>query len=214
VRVVIAEDSVLLRAGLVRLLTDAGADVVADVDNAESLLTAVAEFVPDVCIVDVRMPPTHTDEGIQASIQIRTKHPTVGVLVLSQYVEEHYAGELLAQGSSGIGYLLKDRVADVDEFVDAVRRVSEGGAVLDPEVVSQIMARSRQRDPLATLTPREKEVLSLIAEGRSNAAIAQALSIGSGSVEKYVNLVFVKLGLEQDESDNRRVLAALKYLRA
>jgi DNA-binding NarL/FixJ family response regulator len=214
VRVVIAEDSVLLRAGLVRLLTDAGADVVADVDNAELLLTAVAEFVPDVCIVDVRMPPTHTDEGIKASIQIRTKYPTVGVLVLSQYVEEHYAGELLAQGSSGVGYLLKDRVADVDEFVDAVRRVSEGGAVLDPEVVSQIMARSRQRDPLATLTPREKEVLSLIAEGRSNAAIAQALSIGSGSVEKYVNLVFVKLGLEQDESDNRRVLAALKYLRA
>jgi DNA-binding NarL/FixJ family response regulator len=213
-RVVIGEDSVLLRAGILRLLTDAGADVVADVGDGDLLLHAARKHRPDVCIVDVRMPPTHTDEGIKAALLIRQELPDTGVLVLSQYVEEHYAGELLATGSSGIGYLLKDRVADVDQFVEAVRRVAAGGAALDPEVVSQIMIRSRQRDPLATLTTREQEVLGLMAEGRSNSAIAGTLTIGEGSVEKYVNAIFSKLNLEQDGSDNRRVLAVLRYLRA
>jgi DNA-binding NarL/FixJ family response regulator len=213
-RVVIAEDSVLLRAGIARLLTDAGAEVVAEVGDGEQFLVAARLHRPDVCIVDVRMPPTHTDEGIKAALLVRNELPETGVLVLSQYVEEQYAGELLATGSSGIGYLLKDRVADVDEFVDAVTRVAAGGAALDPEVVSQIMVRSRQRDPLALLTAREHEVLGLMAEGRSNAAVARTLTIGEGSVEKYVNAIFSKLLLEQHESDNRRVLAVLQYLRA
>ncbi len=212
-RVVIAEDAVLLRAGLVRLLADAGAEVVAAVGDAELLLDAVRRHRPDVCIVDVRMPPTHTDEGIRAALVIRSELPDVGVLVLSQYVEERYAGDLLAAGSSGIGYLLKDRVADVAEFVDAVQRVASGGAALDPEVVMQIMVRSRRRDPVAALTAREREVLALMAEGRSNTAIARALMIGEGSVEKHVNSIFVKLGLEPDAGDNRRVLAVLRYLR-
>jgi DNA-binding NarL/FixJ family response regulator len=213
-RVVIAEDSVLLRAGIARLLTDAGAEIVAEVGDGEQFLVAARQHRPDVCIVDVRMPPTHTDEGIKAALLVRNELPETGVLVLSQYVEEQYAGELLATGSSGIGYLLKDRVADVDEFVDAVTRVAAGGAALDPEVISQIMVRSRQRDPLALLTAREHEVLGLMAEGRSNAAVARTLTIGEGSVEKYVNAIFSKLLLEQHESDNRRVLAVLQYLRA
>ena len=211
-RIVIAEDSVLLRAGLVRLLSDAGEDVVAAVADADLLLEATRRLHPDVCIVDVRMPPSHTDEGIRAALAIRAEFPDMGVLVLSQYVEERYAAELLAMGSSGIGYLLKDRVADVADFVLAVRRVAQGGAALDPEVVSQIMLRSRHRDPLAQLSPRESEVLQLMAEGRSNAAIASALTIADGSVEKHVNSIFVKLALEPDSSDNRRVLAVLRYL--
>lgn len=212
-RVVIAEDAVLLRAGIVRLLVDAGLEIVAAVGDAELLLDAARRHRPDVCIIDVRMPPTHTDEGIRAALTIRQELPTTGVLVLSQYVEERYAGDLLTTGSAGIGYLLKDRVADVDEFVDAVRRVATGGAALDPEVVSQILVRSRRQDPIATLTAREHDVLVLMAEGRSNAAIARALTIGEGSVEKYVNGIFVKLNLEPDSADNRRVLAVLHYLR-
>jgi DNA-binding NarL/FixJ family response regulator len=214
VRVVIAEDAVLLRAGLVRLLSDAGFEVVAAVGDAELLVEACRRLFPDVCVVDVRMPPTHTDEGIQGALTIRREMPNVGVLVLSQYVEERYAGDLLAIGSSGVGYLLKDRVADVEDFVDAVRRVGAGGAALDPEVVSQIMVRSRRRDPIDSLTARESDVLRLMAEGRSNGAIARALTIGEGSVEKYVNSIFVKLGLEPDSDDNRRVLAVMKFLRS
>jgi DNA-binding NarL/FixJ family response regulator len=213
-RVVIAEDAVLLRAGLVRLLTDAGFEVVAAVGDSDLLVDAARRHVPDVCVVDVRMPPTFTDEGIQGALIIRTELPTVGVLVLSQYVEERYAGDLLAIGSAGIGYLLKDRVADVEDFVDAVRRVGSGGAALDPEVISQIMLRSKRRDPIATLTARETDVLKLMAEGRSNAAIASALTVGEGSVEKYVNAIFTKLNLEPDSEDNRRVLAVLHYLRS
>jgi DNA-binding NarL/FixJ family response regulator len=178
------------------------------------LVDAARRHVPDVCVVDVRMPPTFTDEGIQGALIIRTELPTVGVLVLSQYVEERYAGDLLAIGSAGIGYLLKDRVADVEDFVDAVRRVGSGGAALDPEVISQIMLRSKRRDPIATLTARETDVLKLMAEGRSNAAIASALTVGEGSVEKYVNAIFTKLNLEPDSEDNRRVLAVLHYLRS
>lgn len=213
-RIVIAEDSVLLRAGLVRLLTDAGDEVVAAVGDGTQLVEVARRLRPDVCIVDVRMPPTHTDEGIRAALVLRAELPDTGVLVLSQYVEERYAGELLAQGSSGVGYLLKDRVADVADFIAAVRRVAGGGAAFDPEVVSQILLRSRLRDPLAQLTPREREVLSSMAEGRSNTAIASALSIGEGSVEKHVNSIFLKLGLEPDSSDNRRVLAVLHHLRS
>ncbi len=213
-RVVIAEDSVLLRAGLVRLLADAGMDVVAAVGDAELLVDAVRQHQPDVCIVDVRMPPTHTDEGIRGALAIRAEAPGVGVLVLSQYVEERYAGDLLATGSVGVGYLLKDRVAEVGEFVDAVRRVGNGGTALDPEVVSQLFARSRRRDPIASLTQRERDVLALMGEGRSNTAIAGALSIGEGSVEKYVANIFTKLGLEPDSADNRRVLAVIAYLRS
>jgi DNA-binding NarL/FixJ family response regulator len=214
-RVVIAEDAVLLRAGLVRLLTDAGAEVVAAVGDGDLLVESARRHRPDVCVIDVRMPPTHTDEGIRAALTIRSELPDVGVLVLSQYVEERYAGDLLATGATGgIGYLLKDRVADVGEFVDAVRRVAAGGAALDPEVVAQIMVRSRRRDPIATLTARESDVLGLMAEGRSNSAIAGTLSIGEGSVEKYVNAIFMKLGLEPDAGDNRRVLAVVRYLRS
>ena len=213
-RVIIAEDAVLLRAGLVRLLADAGFEVVAAVGDAELLLEAAKRLLPEVCVVDVRMPPTFTDEGIQGALTIRSTLPSVGVLVLSQYVEERYAGELLATGSSGVGYLLKDRVADVEDFVDAVRRVGSGGAAFDPEVVSQIMIRSKRRDPLALLTAREGDVLRLMAEGRSNYAIARALTIGEGSVEKYVNAIFSKLNLEPDSEDNRRVLAVLHYMRS
>jgi DNA-binding NarL/FixJ family response regulator len=189
-------------------------DVVAAVGDAELLLDAVGRHQPDVCIVDVRMPPTHTDEGIRAALAIRAAWPAVGVLVLSQYVEERYAGDLLATGSTGIGYLLKDRVADVGEFIDAVRRVGTGGTALDAEVVSQILARSRRRDPLALLTQRERDVLGLMGEGRSNTAIAAGLTIGEGSVEKYVANIFMKLGLEPDSADNRRVLAVIAFLRS
>ncbi len=209
-RLVIAEDSVLLREGLARLLVDAGHDVVAATGDAESFLRAVAAQRPDVVVVDVRMPPTFTDEGLRAALVVRQQWPAVGVLVLSQYVEERYATELLSDRGGGVGYLLKDRVADVGDFIDALRRVGEGGSVLDPEVVAQLLARSR--NPLATLTPRERKVLGLMAEGRSNAAIAAALSIGTAAVEKYINSIFSKLGLPPTDSDHRRVLAVLRYL--
>jgi DNA-binding NarL/FixJ family response regulator len=209
-RIVIAEDSVLLREGLSRLLVDAGHDVVAATGDAETFLRAVDAERPDVVVVDVRMPPTFTDEGLRAALVVRHQWPAVGVLVLSQYVEERYATELLTDRGGGIGYLLKDRVADVGDFIDALRRIGEGGSVLDPEVVAQLLARSR--NPLATLTPRERKVLGLMAEGRSNAAIAAALSIGTAAVEKYINSIFSKLNLPPTDSDHRRVLAVLRYL--
>ncbi|OWY63568.1 DNA-binding response regulator, partial [cyanobacterium TDX16] len=194
-KVVIAEDAVLLRAGLTRLLTDAGDEVVAAVGDADLLLSAVERHAPDLAIVDVRMPPTHTDEGIRAALKVRERWPDVAILVLSQYVEERYAVDLVAGETAGLGYLLKDRVADVREFLDAARRVAAGGTVLDPEVVSQLLARSRQRDPIEQLTPREREVLGLMAEGRSNAAIAEQLVISGGAVEKHVTNIFTKLDL-------------------
>ena len=210
-RVVIAEDSVLLREGLARLLDEAGFDVVEAVPDAEQLLRSVAEHTPDVVVADVRMPPTHTDEGLRAALVIRQRWPETAVLVLSQYVEERYATELLAGSTRGVGYLLKDRVADVDEFVAALRRVGNGGAALDPEVVSQLLLRGRRR-PLDALTPREQEVLKLMAEGRSNGAIAAALVVTDGAVEKHVSSIFTKLGLTPIDTDHRRVLAVLSYL--
>ncbi|MEU5833201.1 response regulator transcription factor [Streptomyces diacarni] len=217
VRVVIAEDSVLLREGLTRLLTDRGHEVVAGVSDGEALVTAVEELAaagraPDVVVADVRMPPTHTDEGVRAAVRLRARHPGLGVLVLSQYVEEQYATELLAGSSRGVGYLLKDRVADVREFVEAVARVADGGTALDPEVVAQLLGRSRRQDALAGLTPREREVLAAMAEGRTNAAIAGELVVSPGAVEKHVSNIFAKLGLPQSDADHRRVLAVLRYL--
>jgi DNA-binding NarL/FixJ family response regulator len=209
-RVAIAEDSVLLRKGLVLLLEEAGHEVVATAGDAEAFLRAVRDTTPDACVVDVRMPPTFTDEGLRAALLVRDQWPDVGVLVLSQWVEERYATELIAGRARGVGYLLKDRVADVAEFLDALNRVAEGGSALDPEVVAQLLARSRH--PLTDLTPREREVLTLMAEGRSNAAIAAALVVGSGAVEKHINNIFMKLGLAPAEHDHRRVLAVLRYL--
>jgi DNA-binding NarL/FixJ family response regulator len=214
VRIVIAEDSVLLRAGITRLLADAGEDVIAAVDDGDQLLIAVERHQPDLVIADVRMPPTFTDEGIRASIEIRRRWPAVGILVLSQYVEERYAVDLLAGDTARLGYLLKDRVAEVGEFVAAVRRVGAGGTALDPEVVAQLLARSRKRDPLERLTPREREVLGLMAEGRSNAAIAQQLVVSDGAVEKHVRSIFTKLDLAPTDTDHRRVLAVLQWLGA
>ncbi len=212
-RVVIADDSVLLRAGLERLLVDAGFEVVASVGDAAALLRAVQEHQPDVAVVDVRMPPGFSDEGLRAAVELRRVAPVTGVLVFSQYVEEPAAQELLALGASGVGYLLKDRVADVSEFIDAVTRVARGGTALDPEVIAQIMARRRRDDPLASLTPRERDVLTLMAEGRSNTAIAARLDIGEGAVEKHVSHIFSKLALEPDDADHRRVLAVLAFLK-
>ena len=209
-RVAIAEDSVLLRKGLVLLLEEAGHEVVATAGDAEAFLRAVRDTTPDACVVDVRMPPTFTDEGLRAALPVRDQWPDVGVLVLSQWVEERYATELIAGRARGVGYLLKDRVADVAEFLDALNRVAEGGSALDPEVVAQLLARSRH--PLGDLTPREREVLTLMAEGRSNAAIAAALVVGSGAVEKHINNIFMKLDLAPAERDHRRVLAVLRYL--
>ncbi|MEX2972814.1 response regulator [Streptomyces sp. C184] len=216
-RVVIAEDSVLLREGLTRLLTDRGHEVVAGVADAEALIKVIGELadegaLPDVVVADVRMPPTHTDEGVRAAIRLRRDHPGLGVLVLSQYVEEQYATELLAGSTRGIGYLLKDRVAEVREFVDAVVRVAGGGTALDPEVVAQLLGRSRRQDVLAHLTPREREVLGLMAEGRTNSAVARQLVVSAGAVEKHVSNIFLKLGLAQSDGDHRRVLAVLTYL--
>jgi DNA-binding NarL/FixJ family response regulator len=213
-RVVIAEDSVLLREGLTRLLVDAGEDVVAAVGDATAALEAVDRLVPDIVVMDVRMPPTHTDEGIRAALAIRRQHPQVAVLVLSQYVEQHYATELLAGDTAGVGYLLKDRVADVGDFVLAVRRVGAGGTALDPEVVSHLLSRSRRRDPLAELTPRETDVLRLMAEGRSNGAIASELVVSDGAIEKHVSSIFSKLHLTPADTDHRRVLAVLRFLDA
>jgi DNA-binding NarL/FixJ family response regulator len=214
VRVVIAEDAVLLRAGLTHLLIDAGEEVVAAVGDGDDLLVAVERHQPDLAIVDVRMPPTHTDEGLRAALAIRARWPGVGILVFSQYVEERYATDLLAGDTAGVGYLLKDRVADVSDFLDAARRVGSGGTALDPEVVAQLLARSRRRDPLALLTPREREVLGLMAEGRSNAAIARALVVSDGAVEKHVSNIFTKLDLAPTDHDHRRVLAVLRWLEA
>jgi len=213
-RVVIAEDSVLLREGLARLFTEAGCSVVAQVGDGPGLIAAVAETRPDVAIVDVRMPPGYRDEGLRAAIEARRRVPTCAVVILSQYVEERYAGELLEAGAEGVGYLLKDRVADVAEFMTAVRQVAAGGTVLDPEVVAQLVARRRRSDRLDTLTSREREVLALMAEGRSNRAIAEKLVVTDGAVEKHVSNIFLKLGLAPADSDHRRVLAVLTYLRA
>ena len=211
-RIVIAEDAVLLRAGLTRLLVDAGEDVVATVGDADALLEVVERLQPDLAVVDVRMPPTNTDDGLRAALAIRARWPGVGILVLSQYVEEEYATELVAGSTQGIGYLLKDRVADVGDFVAAVRRVADGGTALDPEVVAQLVARSSRRDPLARLSPREREVLGLMAEGLSNSAIAAALVVNDGTVEKHVTNIFTKLDLPPAEGAHRRVLAVLSWL--
>jgi DNA-binding NarL/FixJ family response regulator len=211
VRVVIAEDGVLLREGLARLLADEGHQITASVSDALGLVEAVEKERPDVCIVDVRMPPTFTDEGLRGALEIRTRWPGTPVLVLSQYVEERYATELLSGDSNGVGYLLKQRVADVRDFLDALERVAGGGTALDPEVVAQLLARAR-RHPHDELTPREREVLALMAEGLSNAGIAQRLVVTEGAVEKHVTSIFQKLRLEPAETDHRRVLAVLRYL--
>ncbi|HZN74387.1 MAG TPA: response regulator transcription factor [Micromonosporaceae bacterium] len=209
-RVVIAEDSVLLRAGLTTLLEASGIAVVAAVPDAETLLRSVAQHRPDLTIVDVRMAPTYRDEGVKAALVLRQQWPEIGVLLLSQYVEERYATELLSTSTSGIGYLLKDRVADVAEFLDALRRVAAGGTALDPEVVAQLL--QRRQDPLFRLTPRELDVLRLMAEGRSNQGVAASLNISPSAVEKHVNNIFTKLDLPPTEVDHRRVLAVLRYL--
>jgi DNA-binding NarL/FixJ family response regulator len=209
-RVVIAEDSVLLRDGLTRLFTSYRIPVAAAVADAGALLAAVEEHRPELLVADVRMPPGFTDEGLRAAIEVRQRWPETGVLVLSQYVEERYATQLLASHPGRVGYLLKDRVADVEEFVAAARRVADGGTVLDPEVVSQLLVR--RRDPLRELTPRERDVLALMAEGRSNGGIATALTVSESAVAKHVNSIFTKLGLTQDDNDHRRVLAVLRYL--
>jgi DNA-binding NarL/FixJ family response regulator len=211
-RIVIAEDSVLLRAGLTRLLLDAGDEVVATVGDAETLLEVVERHSPELAVVDVRMPPTHTDDGLRAALQIRSRWPAVGILVLSQYVEERYATELLADDTSGLGYLLKDRIADVADFLSAVHRVGEGGTALDPEVVAQLLARTRRRDPIERLSPRERDVLGLMAEGRSNGAIARELVVSDGAVEKHVSNIFTKLDLPPADQNHRRVLAVLRWL--
>jgi DNA-binding NarL/FixJ family response regulator len=213
VRIVIAEDSVLLRAGLTRILADAGEDVVATVGDAEELLLAVRRHQPDLAIIDVRMPPTHTDDGLRAALAIRAELPVIGILVLSQYVEEQYATELLADSTAGIGYLLKDRIAEVGEFLGAVRQVGNGGTVLDPEVVAQLLARARRKDPLERLTAREREVLALMAEGRTNPAIARALVVSDKAVEKHVGNIFSKLDLPPTDDDHRRVLAVLQWVK-
>jgi DNA-binding NarL/FixJ family response regulator len=214
VRVAIAEDSVLLRAGLARLLDDAGFEVVAQCGDADDLLLKVRSYSPDVAIVDIRLPPTHNDEGLRAALEIRAKHPSVGVLVLSQYVELGLALKLLADSAEGVGYLLKDRISDVNDFVGALRRVAEGGSALDPIIVSTLVSRQRPDDPLAELTPREREVLELMASGSSNQGIADKLVITVRAVEKYVSSIFSKLGLPSTGSESRRVLAVLTFLRS
>ncbi len=211
-RIVIAEDAVLLRVGVIRVLDEAGETVVAEVGDAPTLIDAVELHRPDVAIVDVRMPPDMTDDGLRAAIEIRQRWPKTAILVFSQYVEEVFAAELLATGTVGLGYLLKERVAEVNEFVEAVRRVGAGGTALDPEVVAQLVARSSRQDPLSRLTPREREVLALMAEGRSNQAIAMSLVVSEGAVEKHVSNVFSKLDLPAAAPDNRRVLAVLRWL--
>ena len=212
-RVVIAEDSVLLREGITRLLAENDAEVVAALGDADRLLATVRETEPDLVIVDVRMPPTFTDEGLRAAVELRSVRPGTPVLVLSQYVEESFATELLGGSTVGVGYLLKERVADVAEFIGACRRVAAGGTALDPEVVAQLLTRSRRREPLAQLTPREREVLSLMAEGRSNTGIAQQLVISDGAVEKHITSILTKLDLPVSDTEHRRVLAVLTYLR-
>ena len=211
-RIVIGEDAVLLRAGLLQVLEEAGEEVLAAVGDAPSLVAAVGIHRPDLAVVDVRMPPDLTDDGLRAAIEIRKRWPDTAILVFSQYVERAFATELLATGTEGLGYLLKDRVADVAQFLDAVRRVGHGGTALDPEVVAQLLARTRHRHPVERLSPREREVLALMAEGQSNQGIAKALVISDGAVEKHVGSVFTKLDLPPAESTNRRVLAVLRWL--
>jgi DNA-binding NarL/FixJ family response regulator len=211
-RVVLADDSVLLREGVARLLQDAGIEVVGQAGDADDLLRKVNAHKPDVAVIDVRMPPTHTDEGLRAAAAIREAHPDTGVLVLSAYIDEGPALELLSESAEGLGYLLKDRVGDVEGFVDAVRRVGDGGSALDPEVVSRLLGRRRRSDPLEGVTPREREVLGLMAEGRSNHAIAEKLVVTERAVEKHVTSIFGKLGLPPTQDDHRRVLAVLAYL--
>ncbi len=215
-RIVIADDSAVVRAGLAEILADSDHEVVAAVGNADDLLAAVTEYRPDAAVVDVRMPPGYTDEGLHAAIAIRRDHPQTGVLVFSQYIETRYTADLLGaasgRGAGGVGYLLKDRVGDVDEFVDALSRVAAGGTALDPEVVTQLLGASRRNDALTTLTPRERDVLALMAEGRSNTAIAEILVVSDRSVEKHVGNIFSKLGLTPSDADHRRVLAVLRYL--
>jgi DNA-binding NarL/FixJ family response regulator len=213
VRVIVAEDGVLLREGLVRLLAEAGHEVVAAVGDGPALVSAAQDLSPDICVVDVRMPPSHTDEGLRAAVEVRRRKPRSPILVLSQYVELAYADDLLADAAGAIGYLLKDAVVDMDGFLDALDRVAAGGTVLDPQVVAQLMLR-RRADPLAELTPREREVLGLMAEGSSNTAIAKRLVVSEGAVEKHVTNIFLKLRLPQDADQHRRVLAVLAYLRS
>ncbi|MBB2909919.1 DNA-binding NarL/FixJ family response regulator [Streptosporangium becharense] len=211
-RVVIAEDSVLLREGLARLLADGGIDTVGFAGDGPGLVAAVAEHEPDLAVVDVRMPPTHTDEGLRAALEARARRPGLPILVLSQYVEQQYATELIGGGAEGVGYLLKERIADVAEFLDAVRRVAAGGTVIDPDVIVQLLNRRRHDDPLESLTTRENEVLALMAEGRSNTAVAARLRVTEGAVEKHISNIFGKLGLEPAADDHRRVLAVLAHL--
>jgi DNA-binding NarL/FixJ family response regulator len=213
-RIVIADDSLLLREGLQLLLVEAGHEVVAAVGDGPAFVQAMLAERPDVALVDVRMPPSHTDEGLRAAVEVRNRWPEAKVMVLSQYVEVSYAEELFASGDGGVGYLLKDRVGAIDEFLDGVERVATGGSVLDPQVVAQLMVRRRADDPVATLTPRESEVLGLMAEGRSNAAIAAALVVSEGAVEKHTQRIFAKLDLPPDDAQHRRVLAVLAYLRS
>jgi DNA-binding NarL/FixJ family response regulator len=213
VRAVIAEDSVLLRVGLIKVLEMGGFQVAAEAGDAEGLLAAVAEHRPELALIDVRMPPGFTDEGVRAAMEIRRRWPGTPVVLLSQYVEERYAADLLSANTSGVGYLLKQRVADVADFVAAVRRVADGGTALDPQVVAQLLLR-RDSDPLARLTPREREVLGLMAEGRSNAGIAQALVVSESAVAKHINSIFAKLDLPVVDADHRRVLAVLRFLGA
>jgi DNA-binding NarL/FixJ family response regulator len=213
VRVVVADDSVLLREGLVRLLAEAGCEVLAAVDDAPTFLAAVREHRPEVAVVDVRMPPTMTDDGLRAAVQARAAQPDLGVLMLSAYIELSYADVLLADGRGRVGYLLKDRVTSLETLVDALRTISAGGTVLDPEVVAQLLV-ARRVDPLAALTPREKEVMALMAEGRSNGAIAARLVVSAGAVEKHISNIFAKIGLPELDADNRRVLAVLTWLRS
>jgi DNA-binding NarL/FixJ family response regulator len=212
-RIVVADDSVLLREGIVRLLEESGFDVVAQAGDAPDLLRKVSAHKPDVAVVDIRMPPTNTDDGLRAALEIRERLPETGVVVLSQYVEEGYALDLVTDSAEGVGYLLKDRVADVERFVDSVRRVGEGGSALDPEVVSQLLGRRRRQDPLSELTDREREVLELMAEGRSNRAIGEQLVVTERAVEKHVTSIFDKLDLAPAPEDHRRVLAVLAFLR-
>ncbi|MFD9902900.1 response regulator [Streptomyces sp. NPDC059063] len=211
-RIVLAEDSILLREGLVRLLTEEGHDVVAAVGDGTSLMAAVEEHTPDLIVADIRMPPTHTDEGIRAALEIRKRWPDIGVLVLSQHVEKNYAAQLLTTDSARVGYLLKDRVAQVEEFLDSLERVHAGGAAIDPEVVRQLLARTTHVDPLSKLTRREREVLAEMAQGHTNAAIALKLNISQSTVEKNANAIFDKLGLSGTTGYSRRVLAVLRYL--
>jgi DNA-binding NarL/FixJ family response regulator len=213
-RVVIAEDAAVMRDGLTQTLTRRGHLVVGAVADGDSLLRAVSQLQPDVAIIDVRMPPTHCDEGLQAAQAIKREHPGVGVLVFSQYIETRSAAELFAGARGGVGYLLKDRVADISDFIEAIRQVARGGTVLDPEVVRQLLSSRHRADALSALTPREREVLSLIAQGRSNTAIAETLVISPGVVEKHVASIFAKLGLLPSDNDNRRVIAAMKYLQS